>query len=367
MNGEMKEYFNQLEPEILIQAFDSEPPEGFYPLKITVCGEVLPAFVTEFDLLTTAPAIAKKAVHILNKIVPFFNKINLKPRTLFVGTTVSEYVLLPKEIPMCAFKGLLVAKMNDEQSSFIIVKDMPYNSPLLSSDENELSKSLMSSLEESGFILVSGQALAYVPITFASREEYLQKFSKSRRKDLKRKLRSFSEISVEELRTGDDFFADENVELLYELYLNTYNSSSVHFDKLTLSFFRKVLRDDRSDGIVFLYRNQEDIIAFNLCFIFRSFLVDKYIGFRYPDARKHNLYFLSWFHNLDFSIKNNMQIFIAGWTDPEIKTYLGAAFTSTNHAVYVKNPIQRFCLKRVSGFFEADKRVLERIESGKHL
>ena len=366
MNSEMKEYFNQLEPAILIHAFDSEPPEGFFPFKIAVCGEELPAFVTEFDLLTTAPAMAKKAVHFLNKMIPFISKINLRPRTLFVGTTVSEYVLLPKGIQMRALKELLVSTMNNEQSSFIIVKDVPYNSPLLSSDENELSKSFMSSLGDSDFILISGQALAYVPITFASREEYLQKFSKSRRKDLKRKLRSFSEISVEELRTGDDFFADENVELLYELYLNTYNNSSVHFDKLTLSFFRKVLRDDRSDGIVFLYRNQEGIIAFNLCFIFRSFLIDKYIGFRYPVARKHNLYFLSWFHNLDFCIKNNLQIFIAGWTDPEIKTYLGAEFTSTNHAVYVKNPILRFCLKRVSGFFEADRKVLERIKSGKH-
>jgi hypothetical protein len=366
MNGEMKEYLNQLEPEILIQAFHSEPPEGFAPLTILGCGGALPAFMTDFDLLTTADDRVKKAVHILNKIVPFFNKINLKPRTLFVGTTVSEYILLPKEVQPHALKGPLVLKMNDQRSSLIIVKDVPCDSPLLSGDENELSKSLMSSLEESGFILMSGQALAYIPITFASTEEYLQKFSKSRRRDFTRKLRSFSAISVETMRTGDDFFVDANVELLYQLFLNTYNNSSIHFDRLTLSFFRKVLKDDGSDGIVFLYRNREGIVAFNLCFIYRSCLVDKYIGFRYPEARMHNLYFLSWFHNLDFCIKNKLKTFIAGWTDPEIKAYLGAEFTGTNHAVYIKNPLLRFCLKRLSGFFESDKRVLEGIVAGKH-
>jgi predicted N-acyltransferase len=256
--------------------------------------------------------------------------------------------------------------MNNEKGSFIIVKDLPCDSPLLSDDENKLSKSLMSSLEENGFIVISGQALAYVPINFASTEEYLQKFSKSRRRDFKRKLRSFSEISVEAMKTGDDFFVDTNVELLYQLFLNTYKHSSIHFDKLTLSFFRKVLKDDSSDGIVFLYRNREGIIGFNLCFIYKNCLVDKYIGFRYPEARKHNLYYLSWFHNLDFCIKNKFETFIAGWTDPEIKAYLGAEFTSTKHAVYVKNPLLRFCLKRVSGFFESDKRVLKGIEPDKH-
>lgn len=359
----MKEYLNQLEPAILFHAFHSDPPEGFAPLEIGGCGGKLPAFVTEFDLLTTADDTARKAVHILKKVVPFFNKINLRPRTLFVGTTVSEYVLLPKDIQLSGLTGLLVSKMNDEKCSFIIVKDIPCDSPLLSDAENTLSKSLMFSLEESGFILMSGQVLAYVPITITSTEEYLLKFSKSRRKDFKRKLRSFSEISVEALRTGDDFFVDANVELLYQLFINTYNDSTVYFEKLTLSFFRKLLTDNGSDGIVFLYRHRECIIAFNLCFIFGRCLVDKYIGFRYPEARKHNLYFLSWFHNLDFCIKNNLETFIAGWTDPVIKVYLGAECIITHHAVYVKNPVLRFCLKRLRGFFESDKRVLEGIDS----
>ena len=254
--------------------------------------------------------------------------------------------------------------MNKEECCFVIVKDIPLESPLLSSGENEFSSSIISALLEEGFVLMSGQALAYVPVNFRTAEEYLARFSRSRRRDMRRKLRSFAEISVEAIRTGDDFFDNANIELLYQLFVNTYDNSSIHFDKLTISFFRRVFSDGSNDGIVFLYRHREELVAFNLCFIFKDRLIDKYIGFRYPEARKYNLYFLSWFHNLDYCIRNQLKTFIAGWTDPEVKAYLGAEFTSTHHAVYPKNPILRFCLKRMSSRFESDRLVLERIEAG---
>lgn len=47
--------------------------------------------------------------------------------------------------------------------------------------------------------------------------------------------------------------------------------------------------------------------------------------------------FVSWGYNLDFCIRNNLKAFIAGWTDPEIKAYLGTEFTYTYHAVYKKS------------------------------
>ncbi len=100
------------------------------------------------------------------------------------------------------------------------------------------------------------------------------------------------------------------------------------------------------------------MIGFNLCFHFRDCLIDKYIGFLYPDAQEFNLYFLSWIRNLAYCLQHGLHTLVAGWTDPEIKSYLGADFTYTYHAVYVKNALLRQLLKRARSLFESDKQVI---------
>ena len=83
-------------------------------------------------------------------------------------------------------------------------------------------------------------------------------------------------------------------------------------------------------------------------------LLDKYMGLAYPQAHDYNLYVVSWFHNLDYARKQGLTHYVAGWTDPEIKRNLGAYFTFTQHAVYVRNPLLRLALKPFKRFFEAD-------------
>lgn len=355
-----KEVLNLLEPEGLVHAFMTEPPEGFEPISLEVNGKHIHGFLTELDLFTTANEKVKRFYQRHKGLLPAFIRRFLKPRVVFIGTTVSEYALFPYGIEPEPLKKSSVSKLNELGFQFLIIKDMPSESYLLSDKENEFSRRLISHLRNNGFFILYGQALAYVPINFISTEEYLQRLSRSRRKDIKRKLRSFSEISIEQVKTGTDFFTDSTINLLYKLYLNVYKKSGIHFDKLTLSFFKKVFKDKNNCGIVFLYRHQDRIIGFNLCFIVRDHLVDKYVGFLYPDSKRFNLYFTSWFYNLDFCIQNNLKTFIAGWTDPEIKSYLGAEFTYTYHAVYIKNPLLRFILKSFKSVFESDKHVLEK-------
>jgi uncharacterized protein len=83
-------------------------------------------------------------------------------------------------------------------------------------------------------------------------------------------------------------------------------------------------------------------------------LLDKYVGFAYPQAREFNLYFVSWFHNLEYALERGLKCYVAGWTDPEIKRHLGARFTFTHHAVYIRNPWLRRLLSHFKHHFEAD-------------
>lgn len=350
---------NLLEPEGIVDAFFAEPPEEFEPVSIDVNGKHLHGFLAELDLFTTADEKIKRFYQKHKDLLPAPIARLFNPKVLFIGTTVSEYALFPCDIDLKQLKDSALSRLHNAGLQFLIIKDIPMVSPFLADKENDFSELLIPFLEKNGFFIVSGQALAYVPITFRSIDEYLQRFSRSRRKDIKRKLRSISEISIEQVNTGDDFFNESAIKLLYELYLNVYDKSDVHFDRLTLPFFRKVFKDKECGGVVFLYRHQDRIIGFNLCFIARDYLLDKYVGFLYPDSQKYNLYFVSWIYNLNFCIQNNLKSFIAGWTDPGIKSYLGAEFNYTYHAVYIRNTFLRFIFNKFKSFFESDRHVLE--------
>lgn len=348
-------FANSLEPPGLIQHFLDHPPEGFSPI-LSPNGQ--PGFSMDFNLLTTAdPGLIQRVARL-----PLGGLIQrlLTWRTFFFGTTVSEYLpVVPNQATLQLLTALLATWQ--KRSRLLILKDLPEDSPLLSDDDRKAGAELLSACKAKGFTLIAGQALAYVPIDFQGADEYLSRLSSGRRKDIRRKLRARAELNVEIIRTGNERFKDPMfLDELYDLYLAVFEQSEIHFDKLTPGFFASVLQDATLDGHLFLYSANEQLIGFNLCFIHNGMLIDKYVGFRYPAARDYNLYFVSWMENLDFAVSRKLSHYVAGWTDPEIKAYLGAKFTFTHHAVYPRNPLLRRILGKFSGLFEHDRAWFER-------
>jgi predicted N-acyltransferase len=308
-------------------------------------------------LLTTLDDVAKRNV----ERIPFAKQIAralLCPRAIFAGTTVSEYAIYPACENLIPLAESLLGEMTSCRAKLAIFKDVPQDSPLLSADENQAASRLLEACRTRGFIVIEGQALAYVPMDFKTEDEYLARFSGKRRYDIRRKLKTRSTVRQEEVPTGDPRFDDDDfVSQLYAMYEDVFAQSDIHFDKLSRDFFANVFRDASSGGIIFFYRTGEKLIGWKLCFVCRGNIVDKYVGFVYPDARDANIYFLSWFHCLEFAIRNGLENYVVGWTDPEVKAYLGAKFTFTKHAVYLRNPLFRFVLKHGQRFFEHDKNL----------
>jgi hypothetical protein len=356
---------NQLEPEELIAAFMQEPPEEFQPWRFDINGETCFGFQCALDLFTTVSENVKKLRQQCDPWLPGFVKRLLKPNVLFVGTSVSEYALLPNLAQPEALYSAWMDGLRRVDAPFLIVKDIPKQSPLLTERENAFSEALMAYLAQQGFLIFSGQALGYVPICFSSRDEYLKRLSSNRRSNIKRRLKMFSKVAVQEIHTGSPEMTEDLIQFLYALYLKVYNNSYIHFDKLTLGFFRKVLSCVDNHGVVFVFRTEQKIIGFSLCFTYQDFLVEKYIGCQYPDSREHNFYYLSWFYKLDYCLKHGLKTLIVGWTSPEIKAYLGAEFTQTYHAVYIKNPMLRWLGAKIRFLFESDRQTLEKLQSSK--
>mgnify|MGYP000741847794 CR=1 FL=1 len=343
-------WHNLLEPPTLVDSFLAYPPLGFETVRLGTTVMDVPAIVSKFDLLTTLENPYRR---ILSSI-PLLRRA-LRLRTLFIGTTVSEYCLYPPGLKPTELLGQIHDCLLTEGASLAIIKDIPQASPLLSYVENEAANSLFDACRMAGYILVTGQALAYIPLDFSQTEDLLMGMSRIHRKSIRRKLRSLNALTISEYHSGDSWLNNtEVISRLYSLYLNVYWQSEIHFDLLSKIFFRDLLQRREHKGIIFVYRYKNRIIGYNLCFIHAGNLIDKYIGFEYPIAREHNLYYVSWFYNMQYALDRGLRNYIAGWTDPEIKAFLGASFTHTYHAVYLRNPMLRWVLRRFQRYFEPD-------------
>lgn len=337
----------------MLELFRRFPPVNFS----VACHErQIPCFYTNFGLLTT---LDKATLERLAKW-PLFRLWSQKLRlsACFGGSTVTEYAPVPGN----AAPGELLAGLHarGHSRSLIIVKDLPKASPLLSAAENLAADELARAALSGGFIEMEGQALAYVPIDFASVDEYLGRLSAARRKDLRRKMKKRAALEIETRRLGDAmFFNAATLAEFYAMYLEVYAQSVVHFDLLTPEFFQALLQNGNLDGIVALYHENGVLIGYNICLIHEKRLVDKYIGFKYPRARTANCYFISWLYNLEFALEHGLTAYVAGWTDPEVKAGLGAKFTFTRHLVWIKNPLLRQFFRLARKIFEGDKHALE--------
>ncbi len=358
-NSSLPEHFLYgLEPPGLVRHILTHPPEGFVA---TVRAGGVPGFLAPFDLLTTADGSVRRVA----ECIPGARWWRgwLRWSTQFIGTTVSEYLVLPPNSDVVSLPERWLQEWAGA-TRLLIVKDIPESGDLLPSGEGESGLALAQACASAGFLLVEGQALAYVSMDFSSTTEYLSRLSAARRKDIRRKLKTRPQLQVEVLPTGSPELASLTFrEDLYELYLAVYAQSEMHFDLLTPGFFAAVLQDASLNGRLFLYRCEAGLIGFNLCFLHAGKLIDKYVGFRYPEARVYNLYAVSWMENLEYATAQGCTHYVAGWTDPEIKAYLGASFTFTRHAVYVRQPALRALLRRFSYLFESDRNL---IGNGKH-
>ena len=247
---------NLLEPPGLLRHFRDHPPDGFAPVPVE--GDV-PAFEMDFDLLTTLEPAARRRLDAL-PLASWWQR-GLVRRTCFIGTTVSEYVLPPSGATPEELAGIVSRLVPNYP--FVIVKDIPTEDVLVGEAALAYSRELADACRKKGFVLVEGQALAYVPIDFPSIDGYLERLSHARRKNIRRKLKSATALEVEAIPIGDTRFNDEAfLATLYALYLNVYAQSEIHFDRLTAEFFRAVLQDSSIGGVVFTYRAAGALIGY---------------------------------------------------------------------------------------------------------
>jgi len=273
---------------------------------------LLPLFETRFDLSAFKEGWTKKLLKVAGRLIPSL----FQPRVLSVGSLVGEWSeigidpQIDKETLDAASKmafGALQTLAVELKSDIVAL----YNFNSFGKLPGEVFKR---------FNRVQYRSCARLPIDFNSLEEFLSRFSKSARKELRRKMRVAPEVRVVRSRNISPF-----LDRIYTLYLETVARGPMALGVHNRLFFDKIC--ERVPGAEYtLYFVQEELVAFNLLVVKQDAMVDKFFCMDYGVGRKYNLYVLSWLENVRTCVERKIPFYYAGQGAEKTKAHLGATF-----------------------------------------
>ena len=168
-------------------------------------------------------------------------------------------------------------------------------------------------------------------------EAYIAMLSPATRKDVRRKLKAAGAVRIERRSRIDD--VDDAIDELYE---ETRRNSGVHygdFEELPAGYFRSVAKFVGEGAQFSLYWIGGQLAAFNLLLLGRDVVIDKFLGMRYPLAREHNLYVVSWIENVRLCLETGRRRLQSGQTAYGAKLRLGSNLQPSMIFARHRNPI----------------------------
>jgi len=298
---------------------------------------IIPFFTEEFSFTTIIQGPLQKLITLIQKYFKKFLIMNI----LFVGLPTAE-----------EFYNGISPDLNLE----IILQELARFSKLnkiktiLFFNLTARHKTLSAFLKKHFFSKMENYPNTVIEIKANSLYEYIENLSSNTRKDFKRKLRKANYPESFEIEVREDIVGIEDK--IYELYMNNFSESDVHFEKLTPIFFKNICQEMPGVAKYFVFWKDKKIVAFNLCLIKNDTCIDKFIGFDKELSRKDHLYQVTFAHNIDWCIKNGIRFYQMGITDYHPKIRLGAKLKPLYNYIKLNNPLFNLFLGPVAKIIE---------------
>lgn len=306
-----------------------------------------PGFITQYPLDTTLAAAGKLITQQVRRVAPRALSLQLS----CLGSPCTETALLGfadglnggarTRLLQILVEGFERDAKN-RGSSLIAVKDVAETSQVPWDD----------TLRSSGYIGIPGLPTAHLDINFATIEEYLFSLSSGTRKDMRRKLRVLEQVRIEWRSNLDDV-----LNRILELYRGTLARAEMRLEELTPAFFQFVLKRMGAGAVCALYFAGDELLAFNLLLKDDTTLLDKFFCMDAGLGRDYNLYFLSWFTNVDYCLERGLSLYRSGQAAYENKVRLGSVLTRTTMYARHRNPVLNRALRLAAPLFSADSTV----------
>ena len=326
---------NALEPSWYIDIFHYHPPDGFKSGE----REGLTYFVGGFDLSSRLAASSRLA-GLVKVILP-------SPSILFIGQSTCEFCPLPSDQSDEDILTTLFELLEETRAAAVLVLNLPLSAPFLREDDNARSRRLLSFLERSCFEILGGEALWYVPIDFSSTQDFLKTLPSRHRHRIRRNLKSRRDVEVKLITGKPDVISARDFDLLYLLSENVAQASKEQFVHISRGWHQEFFARWDESCRLFLFYVGGKLAGFTLGVVSNDSFIFKTTGLDYSISRNYKLYFVAWFHMLDYCIQSKLRYFVAGQSNDAIKSYLGATPTPTVHAIHFRKPVLRWAVRRL--------------------
>ena len=263
-----------------------------------ICG-IQPFFTLDLDLLVGAKPRIGRLTGLIRRIWPGF----MRARTLMVGCAAGEGRLDGKnEFVKWSNAHLLASAIlkeaRDLKTRLIVLKEF-----------HAKYRPALECFVDNDFTRIPSLPNVMLNIDYSSFEEYMMRaLSSGARRKLRLKLRAGDQAALPiEMSVVDDI--TPVVDEVYPLYLQVYNRSNLHFEKLTKEYFCGLGQRMGDKNRFFIWRQNGKIIAFGSCLLQNDMIHAEYLGLDYLVALDLHLYHYTFRDLVSWGIANGFKRF----------------------------------------------------------
>jgi len=272
---------------------------------------IQPCFVLDQDLLQGAGPQVGMFAELVRRLWPRFMRV----RSLMVGCAAGEGHLdaIEESSRRALARALAYAvggHARNLRAPLIVLKEFPA----------EYRASLGCFLEH-GFTRVPSLPMTRLNINYSSFEEYMNRaLGSAMRRNLRRKFRAAMQAPAIEMSVVGD--VTPIVDEIFPLYLNVYDRSKLHFEKLTREYFCSLGKLMPDKVRFFVWRQNGRIVAFVACMLQGEAFYAEYIGLDYAIALDLHLYHYTYRDMVSWAIANGYKEFRSSGLNYDPKLHL---------------------------------------------
>jgi len=295
---------------------------------------IQPFFLVDQDILEGVGSDWRPVVAVRGRFPRF-----LKLRTLMVGCSAGEGHLATAEGVSAAavaqaLADSLVAHARALGAHLVVMKEFPAHY-----------REAFGCFQRAGFVRSPSMPMTKLNIQYDGFDHFLDKaLSGKARRNVRRNLKASAGA---DLRMEITDITDGLVDELFPLYLNVFNRSAFHFEKLTKAYFLGLGARMPDKIRMFTWRLGGRLVAFNICMVEGDEFFSEYIGFDYAVALDLHLYFVVVRDTIEWAIRQGYRWFRSSGLNYDPKLHLRHQLDPIDLYVRHVSPLANVVMKRV--------------------
>jgi predicted N-acyltransferase len=259
-------------------------------------------------------------------------------KTMMIGCVAGEaHVDDGNEVMRAANTELLAAEVLGHARALgvrlVVLKEFPRSY-----------RGVLSCFVRSGFTRVPSMPLTQLKIAYVSFEEYMQKaLNSATRAKLRKKFRAAEFDAPIELSVSNDISAA--IDEVYPLYVQVYERSKLHFEKLTKEYFCRLGRAMPDKVRFFVWRRNGKAVAFGECLVHGDTMFAEYLGLDYDVALKLHLYHYVFRDLVRWAMTNGYEWFQSSGLNYDPKLHLRHRLVPVDLYVKHTSPVVNMLLR----------------------